>query len=108
MRALAACLFAMLVTVGVGACGAADADCDRACRNYFELHYWEEANAEIAVAPVEKREEMRKEKLVALEDRMSKGIMLCMKQCKTAATKEQVACLLDAKTTADAKKCLAE
>ena len=104
MRALAALLLALLAA----GCGANDGDCDKACRNYFQLHYWEEANAEIAVAPVAEREALRQQKLVQLEERTNKGIVLCVKQCRTAATKEQVACMLGAKTKAEAKTCLEE
>ena len=103
MRALVATLLLALAAAG---CGANDGDCDKACRNYFALHYWEKANAEIAGAPLAEREALRQAKLVELEERTNKGIVLCMKQCRTAATKEQVACLIDAKTTADAVACL--
>jgi hypothetical protein len=102
MRALAVLLLALLAA----GCGASDADCDKACRNYFQLHYWEEANAEIAGVPVAEREALRQRKLVELEERTNKGIVLCVKQCRTAATKEQVACMLDAKSKADVVACL--
>jgi hypothetical protein len=105
MRALVASLLLALAAAG---CGANDGDCDKACRNYFQLHYWEEANAEIAGVPVAEREALRQKKLVELEERTNKGIVLCMKQCRTAATKEQVACLIDATTKAAAKECLEE
>src|SRR5688500_15810310 len=102
MRALAVLLLLVLA-----ACGANDGDCDKACRNYFQLHYWDEANAEIAGAPLAEREALRQQKLVDLEARTNEGIVLCVKQCRTAATKDQVKCLLDAKSSADAKTCIA-
>jgi hypothetical protein len=89
-------------------CGANDADCDKACRNFFQLHYWQEAEREIAAAPEAEREALRKQKHIDLEERTNKGIQLCMKQCRTAATKEQVACLIAATTPEAAKKCLPE
>jgi hypothetical protein len=66
------------------------------------------AEREIAAAPEAEREALRKQKHIDLEERTNKGIQLCMKQCRTAATKEQVACLIAATTPEAAKKCLPE
>jgi len=102
MRALL--LFALSLTAWLG-CGNA-ADCDRGCRNYYQLHYWEEANAEIAKAPEAEREALRKQKLVDLEERTNAGIQLCIKQCTTAASKDEIKCMIAARTAPEAKKCI--
>jgi hypothetical protein len=105
MRALASFLLAASAVLAA-ACSASDADCNKACRNYYQLHYWQAAEREIAAAPEAEREALRKQKHMDLEERTNKGIPLCMKQCTTAATKEQVACLIAATTPEEAKKCL--
>jgi len=102
MRALILVAFSMTAWLGCGSAG----ECDKACRNYYTLHYWEAANAEIAKLPEAEREALRKQKLMELDERANKGITLCTKQCTTAASKDQIKCMIEARTAPDAKKCL--
>lgn len=96
----------LLVLLLLAACDKANvAECDKGCRNYFELHYWEMANMEIARAPAEERDELRQKKIAELEPRMMQNLDLCVQKCKSGADDERANCWAAAKTTGEAKKC---
>jgi hypothetical protein len=101
-------VLAFLVCFGFGAgCAdkAATAQCDLGCRNYFKLHYWQEAEREIAGVPEAERAALRKKFEGDLEARMQKELELCVTKCKSGATKKRVQCWIDAKTAAEAMAC---
>jgi len=88
------------------ACGKANTqDCDKGCRNYFQLHYWEAAEIEIGAAPPEQREELRAKKAAELEPRMMKNLDLCIQKCQSGAETSRAKCWAAATTTREAKKC---
>lgn len=102
MRALlliAACVF------GLG-CKGNPVKCEQACRNYATLIYWKGADAEIAAAPVEKREAMRKEKLAKFSADLEAGSTMCTSRCISANNDKQVDCLIAAKTAEQASECV--
>src|SRR5689334_20301168 len=103
---LVAVVAVVAAALGLGACGASGADCDKACRNYFTLHYWEDADKEIAKAPPEQREAIRKQKVEALEERMQNGLGMCTSQCKEAADGDESKCMINAKTVKEIEACV--
>jgi hypothetical protein len=97
---------ALLLALSLAGCDKATvAECDKGCRNYFELHYWQAADMEIARAPAEQRDDLRKQKIAELESRMMQNLDLCVQKCKSGADSERAKCWAAARTTAEAKKC---
>ena len=84
---------------------AATQQCDLGCRNYFKLHYWQQAELEIAAAPEGERAALRAQKERELEPRMLKELDLCVTKCRSGATKKRVKCWIEAKTVAEAVAC---
>jgi hypothetical protein len=102
MRWLAASVFVL----SLAACDKATVqECDKGCRNYFELHYWQAADMEIARAPAEQRDELRQQKQAELEPRMMKNLDLCVQKCKSGSDSKRAKCWAAARTTAEAKAC---
>ena len=79
--------------------------CDLGCRNYFKLHYWKDADAEIAAAPPEQRDAVRAQKNAEYDDRMMKNLDLCVTKCQSGADQKRVQCWIDATTAEQAEKC---
>ena len=52
--------FLVLAFVFTLGCKGDPVKCEEACRNYAKLVFWEEADVEIAKAPPEQRDELRK------------------------------------------------
>lgn len=96
--------FVIVVAVGAG-CKGDPETCEKAVRNYATLVYWEEADAQIAAAPADQREMLKKAKLGLFERKMSEGINLLVSQCVSANNDDQVDCMINAKTAAEAKAC---
>jgi hypothetical protein len=90
------------------ACKGDPEKCDRACRNYARLVFWDQANAEIAAAPPERREEIRREKAAKFTADLEHGIDFCVSRCVSANNGKDVDCWLDAKTAAQAKACTSD
>jgi hypothetical protein len=103
MRSLVPAVVLLLV-----ACKGDPEKCDRACRNYAQLVYWDQANAEIAAAPAERREALRREKAAKFSADLEHGIDFCVSRCVSANFDKDVQCWLDAKTAAQAKACTAD
>src|SRR5262245_11868078 len=79
--------------------------CDRACRNYFELVFWQKANAEIDQAPPAQRDELRKQKMAELANNLAEGVDLCTSKCTSANNDDTIDCLIKAKTADQARAC---
>jgi len=79
--------------------------CEEVCRHVYELTFWEKADAEIAAAPAEEREKLKKRKLAMLSAEIENGVELCINQCSSANNDDMNACLLKAKTTKDVVTC---
>src|SRR5262245_41723031 len=105
MRALAALAVSLLGLVGCQR--SSYQECDTGCRNYYYLHYWRDAELEIAKVPEAQRAALRRQKQIDYEPRMTKELNLCIVQCeKTPATPEQVKCMIEAKTVEASEACL--
>jgi hypothetical protein len=96
-----------VLVLAAAACKGNPEKCDKACRNYATLIYWKQADAEIAAAPAEQREELRKQKLAKFSTDLEHGINMCTSQCTSATTTSdsQADCLIEAKTAEQAKDC---
>jgi hypothetical protein len=103
-RIAALCLTAALAA----GCKGDPVKCDQACRNYFTLLYWSNADPIIAAAPPDERDAMRKQKLGEFEAQITRGIDVCSTQCMSANDEKDVDCMLDAKTAPAVKACLAD
>src|SRR5689334_6791175 len=96
-------MFVLIAALGPGlaACKRPSTeDCEAAIKNWFTLMYWEKAEKEIAAAPPEQRDELRKTKLADRDAKMADGIGLSVMQCRSARDFEGVKCM-KAATTAD-------
>jgi hypothetical protein len=99
-------LFVLAAALGAGACGASGGDCDRACRNYFTLHYWDDADKDISKAPPEQRDAVRKKKVEELDPRMQKELGMCESQCREASSDKEATCMIGAKTVKEVESCV--
>jgi hypothetical protein len=99
-----------VLALAVSACKGNPDKCDKACRNYATLIYWKQADADIAAAPVEQREELRKQKLAKFTADLEHGITMCTSQCTsaTATNDKQADCMIEAKTAEAAKACASD
>ncbi|HUS32935.1 MAG TPA: hypothetical protein VMZ53_30745 [Kofleriaceae bacterium] len=97
----------LLATLAIG-CKGDPEKCDKACRNYAELIFWEKANAEIDAAPADKRDELRKTKLAEFTKNLELGINTCTSKCLSANNDDDTKCLLAAKTAQQAKDCVTD
>jgi hypothetical protein len=103
MRWLVAGLFVLLT--GCQSCKGDPEKCDRAARNYAQLVFWENANAEIEKLPPAERDEARKKKLAQFSSEIEKGIDLVVSKCVSANNTKQTDCMIEAKTAKAAKAC---
>ena len=99
---LALALFATLAITG---CKGDPEKCDKACRNYAELIFWDKANKEIDAVPPEQRDELRKQKLAEFTKNIELGLNTCTSKCLSANNDDQTKCLLNAKTAQQARTC---
>lgn len=98
---LAAALLASLA-----ACDKANTEeCDKGCRNYFALKYWEDQDKLIAAAPEDERAKMREEAELLEEKRLLQNLDLCVTKCKSGATSERANCWAKATSVAELEKC---
>ena len=86
-------------------CKGSPEKCEKACRNYAQLVYWDQAEQEISAAPVAERDELRKKKMGEFSHNLSKGVDLCTSKCMSANHDEDIDCLINAKTAKDVKAC---
>ncbi len=93
---------ALLFAVG---CKGDPEKCEAAVRNYASLVYWKSADAEIAAVPPEQRDALRKQKLAAFSANLEKGVQTLVTQCTSANNKDQINCMIEAKTADEAKAC---
>ncbi len=96
---------AVLISLVLAACQGDPQKCEQAVRNYATLVYWKQADAEINAAPPEKREQLRKDKLAEFQHQLDKGLQVMVTQCTSANNKDQVNCMIEAKTAEQAKAC---
>lgn len=99
-----------VLALALTACKGNPEKCDKACRNYAKLVFWEQAEAEIAAAPADRRDALRKEKLAKFTKDLDHGINMCSSQCVSATTTsdKQADCMIEAKTAKEAKDCASD
>ena len=61
---------------------------------------------EIAAAPADQRDALRKKKVAMFSNDLENGVDTCINQCTSANNDEQVDCMINAKTAAEASKCI--
>ena len=99
-------VFLLGVILAIGACGASGNDCDKACRNYFTLHYWDDVDRQIDKATPEQRDALRKQKVDEFDPRMQGELGMCVSQCKEASSNDEADCMIGAKTAKDVEACV--
>ena len=95
-----------LIVLGLlGGCKGDPEKCERAVRNYSQLVYWEQADAEIAAAAPDQREPIRKAKLAKFEAEMQSRLDAVVSKCTSANNDKMTDCMIAAKTATQAKSC---
>jgi hypothetical protein len=103
---LTASIIASIVVLGAGAGCRLDAQqCDKACRNAMSLTYWKAADQEIAAAPADQRDALRKQKLSKFTQDVESGIEGCVLRCQSSRNQDSVDCLIAARTAEQAQAC---
>ena len=95
-----------LLGLGLGGCKGDARKCETACRNYAPLLYWKVADAEIAAAPADQRDRMRKHKLAEFDSKLENGVDDCVTKCQSANNEKQIDCISAAKTADAAEACV--
>lgn len=90
----------------LSACKGDREKCEKACRNYGTLLYWDIADHEIQAAPEAERDALRKRKLGEFSSLLENGVDTCVNQCTSANNDKQTDCMREAKTAAQAKECV--
>lgn len=97
----------LIAVLGLLAACKGDRDkCEKACRNFGTLMYWDLADKAIQAAPPAERDALRKRKLGEFSSLLENGVDTCVNQCTSANNDKQVDCMTNAKTAADAQKCV--
>jgi hypothetical protein len=110
VRWLLALWMMTILSLAASGCNRPDIEsCRQLCWHYYELDFWEKFEAETAdMSPAEKataraeREEMFNEVKNREHD---PGRDNCVDQCRRDGKKSDVACVMAAKTVAEAKAC---
>ena len=89
-----------------GACKGDMQKCDQACRNYGNLVYWKNAEAEIQAAPATQRDALRKKRLGEFDSKLENGVDMCVSQCQSANNDADIDCMIAAKTGDQAVACM--
>lgn len=105
MSRLALTLAAALLAAGCSRPSAKD--CEEQSRKWFTMLYWEKAEKEIADAPKEQHEALRKTKVEEHDRQLKGGIELAVMQCRGARDHDFVKCMKDANNAAEARRCRA-
>ena len=95
---------AIALLAGVG-CRVDAQQCDQACRNAGKLAFWKAADLEIAAAPADQRDALRKQKLSEFTKKVEAGIDGCVLRCQSARDQDTVDCLIAARTAEQAQAC---
>lgn len=84
------------------------AACDRACRNFATLRYWQRADAELAALPAADQAAARTRKTAELDAKLDAGTPACATTCLEANNAVQTACIAGATAAAQLDACSAE
>jgi hypothetical protein len=94
------------IVIALTACKSDPVKCEQGIRNYAQLVYWDQADAEIAAAPVAQRDALRKDKLAKFQADMERGLQIEVSKCTSANFGSQIDCMNAAKTAKQAKACI--
>jgi hypothetical protein len=97
---------ALIVAGGAAACRGDAVDCEKGCRNYGTLVYRKNAAIKVAQEPEATRDALRKELDDGLAIELEKGLPMCISQCQSSNHKDDIACMIAAKTGEQAEACL--
>ena len=83
--------------------------CQRICWRYNELAYWERFEAEAREKTPDERENLRAQRQKEWDElsarKFDPRLENCVRDCRTGASPDDVACVEKARTTAEARKC---
>ncbi len=96
----------LVLLVTLGACKGDAQKCELACRNFATLAYWVTVDKEVAAAPPDKRDALRRRRLGEFDSKLENGIDVCVSQCQSADNDDQVNCMIGAKTGEQALACV--
>ncbi|HVK73023.1 MAG TPA: hypothetical protein VM734_06865 [Kofleriaceae bacterium] len=106
MAAVRTWVLVLSAALGLGACKRPSPQaCEEAIRNWYTLVYWEEAEKQIAAAPPEQRDELRKQKLAKHDKDIEAGIEQAIMDCRSSRDFDGVKCMKEATTGAQARQC---
>ena len=84
--------------------------CDKLCRRYNELHFWDRFEKDAAGLAPDAREKLRADRQKELDEinarEFDPGRENCVKECRRSAGRDEVTCVEAAKTGPEAKACL--
>jgi hypothetical protein len=83
----------------------ASGGCERACKNFAQLKYWERADAEISSLPVADQTGARARKSSELETQLAAGLPTCVATCIESNNSTQTACIAAAASVGDLGAC---
>lgn len=95
----------LLALAPIAGCRGDARQCDQACRNVAPLLYWKQADKEIAAAPADQRDALRKRMQAEYPEKFDQGLFLCVRQCQSAGNQTMIDCLIAAKTADQAAAC---
>jgi hypothetical protein len=79
--------------------------CDRACRNYATLKFWQRADADIAALPEAKRAAAHKQREADLAGKIDAGVGACATSCLESNNATQTACMGGATSVEQLEAC---
>jgi hypothetical protein len=94
-----------IALASVAGCRVDAQKCDQACRNMYTLTFWKKLEPELAAAPADQRDALRKQKTDELVKQLADGMEGCVMRCQSGRDTETVDCLLAAKTADQAIAC---
>ncbi len=96
----------LVLLVTASGCKGDAQKCEQACRNFATLVYWKNADKEVADAPADKRDALRRRRLGEFDSHLENGVDVCISQCQSANNDEQIDCMIGAKNADQALGCV--
>lgn len=83
----------------------ASGGCERACKNFAQLKYWERADAEISALPAGDQAPAKAQKISELATRLDAGMPACVSTCIESNNATQTACIAAAASVGALRAC---